>query len=241
MNIKMIISYDGSAFNGSQTQPDKTAVADRIYEALNSVNIETKLHFSGRTDKGVHATAQVLSCVIPDYWSDLYKLKNILNKALPFSIRVKSIKEVDESFHARYSAKKRVYRYLISTKEPTPFDSKYITFHEKELDTKILKKALGEFIGIHDFEYFCKAGSGVKTTVREIYAASLYRYKDVYVLKFCANGFLRSQIRLMAAMLLKISDGSLAISDLKNRLRKKENFLLKPAPSNGLYLAKVLY
>ena len=127
MKIKIIISYDGSNYFGSQIQPNKITIQSILNDILITLNIKTTLEFSGRTDKGVHAFKQVLSCEIPTYWQNLSKLKITLNKLLPNSIYIRRIEKVDIKFHARFSAIKREYRYLITNKTLTPFNSSYLT------------------------------------------------------------------------------------------------------------------
>ena len=240
MNIKITISYDGSKFNGSSIQPHTTTVQGSFEKALRSLGIDSKTTFSSRTDKNVHATNQVLNLFIPDFWNDLKKLHYKLNKLLGNYIQVKSIKKVDDDFHARFSAKKRVYRYILSTKPTTPFNTNYIYYH-KNLNIKLLQNSIKYFIGKHDFEYFSKTGSDPNTTIREIFDAKVYQYKEFIIIKFCANAYLRSQIRMMVDFLLKISDKKLSIDDLKDQLTKKRRVSNKLAPPNGLYLNKVYY
>lgn len=240
MNAKFTISYDGTCFQGSQTQPNGLSVEDSIQKAFKSLNIDTKIILSGRTDRDVHATGQVFNSLLPSFWKDLEKLKDVLNRHLPLSIKIKNIKFVDDSFHARFCAKKRVYRYLISKKEPTVFNSKYISY-KKEFDEQKIKEAIRVFIGVHDFEYFHKTGSDKENTVREVYDVKFYRYKDIYVFKFCSNSYLRSQMRLMVAALLKVGDGSLSLEDLRAQLNKEKCICRTPASAYGLYLAKVYY
>lgn len=242
MKLKAVIAYHGGKFHGSQVQNDKYTVANAILKALKKFNIETQIDFSGRTDRGVHATYQVISFDVEEsIWaSKIGVLKNILNKALGGSIGFKSIEIVDDTFHARYSAKKRVYRYLITDKQTTPFNYDLLTYVDN-IDYALLKEAIKEFIGTYDFEYFSKLNPQIKSTVRTMYDARFYRYKDIYVFKFEANGFLRSQIRVMVGFLLALSKGKLRIEDLKNQLQKKEQVYNRPAPSNGLYLSKVKY
>ncbi|WP_321312835.1 tRNA pseudouridine(38-40) synthase TruA [Halarcobacter sp.] len=240
MNAKFTISYDGTYFKGSQTQPDGSSVEDSIQETFKSLNIDTKIILSGRTDKNVHASGQVFNCILPAYWKDLEKLKDVLNRHLPLSIKINSIKFVNDEFHSRFHAKKRVYRYLLSKKEPTVFNSKYIS-HTKEFDEDKIKEAIKCFIGVHDFEYFHKKGSDKDNTVREVFDAKFYKYKGIYVFKFTANSYLRSQIRLMVAVLIKIGEGKLSIEDLKLQLSRKKFIHRIPASPYGLYLAKVFY
>lgn len=240
MNAKFTISYDGTLYQGSQSQPNGLSVEDSLQKAFKEININTKIFLSGRTDKDVHATGQVFNCILPDYWHNLSKLKDIMNKHLPLSINIKNIKEVDDSFHSRFHAKKRVYRYIVSKKEPSVFSSKYIAYY-KDFDEELIKEAIKLFEGLHDFEFFHKKGSDKENTIREVYEAKFYKYKDIYVFKFTANSYLRSQIRLMVGSLLKVGTKKLSLVDLKAQLKKEKRVFKLPACAYGLYLAKVYY
>jgi len=238
--VHLVISYNGSNYYGSQIQPDKITIQSTLQEVLSILNINSELEFSGRTDKGVHAFRQSISCLIPKYWNDLDRLKTALNKLLPNSIYIRAIHFVDELFHARFSAKKREYRYLISSKKPTPFNSNFIS-HYKIIDEDKINESIKYFIGVHDFEYFSKKGSEPISTIREIYDIKFYKYNDIYVLNFRANSYLRSQIRMMVDFIMKISSGKLSIDDLKKQLNKEKLISWTLAPSNGLYLSKIHY
>lgn len=240
MNLKFVISYDGSLYQGSQKQPNGLTVEDKLLKAFKKINIETNIVLSGRTDKEVHATGQVFNCLVPDYWEDFLKLKEILNKNLPSSIKVLKISKVKDDFHSRFHAKKRVYRYLITTKPTTPFNDKFIT-HVKNINEELLQKAIKEFIGVYDFKYFHKTGSDKELTKREIFDTKFYKYKDIYVFKFTANSYLRSQIRLMVGFLLAINDNKQSIENLKEQLTLQQHHFKTPAVANGLYLAKIKY
>ena len=240
MNLKFTLAYDGSLFQGSQKQPNGLTIEDKLLFAFKKINIKTNIVLSGRTDKEVHATGQVFNCFVPDYWEDFFKLKEVLNKNLPTSIKILKISKVDENFHSRFHAKKRVYRYLITTKPTTPFNDKFITY-VKNVDEEVLKKAIKEFIGSFDFKYFHKTGSDKELTTREIFDTSFYKYKDIYVFRFEANSYLRSQIRLMVGFLLAINDKKFTIEDLKKQLNLEKNIFKTPAKANGLYLAKIKY
>lgn len=240
MNVKITISYDGSLYQGSQRQPNKCSIEDKLIEAFTSININSKIILSGRTDKLVHATGQVFNIEIPSFWSNLCKLKKVLNQQLPYSIRINRIQQVSEEFHSRYHAKKRTYRYLITTKDIQPFNAKFIT-HVQSVDYEKIKEAINVFIGVHDFEYFHKKGSDKENLVRAIFDTKFYKYKDIYVFKFVANSYLRSQIRLMVGFLLKISSGDLTVDDLKEQLSKSTHKYKIPAEPYGLYLARVNY
>lgn len=240
MNFKITISYDGFEFNGSQTQPDKSSVEDRILEAFKRLNIDTKIILSGRTDKGVHASGQVFNVELPEHFSDVVTLKKLLNYQLPLSIRVLNVQIVPKDFHARFSAKKRVYRYFITQKELTPFIARYVTFVE-HVDVEKIQEAIVCFLGSHNFEYFKKMGSDKINFQKEVYEARFYPYKEFYVFKFKANSYLRSQIRLMVGFLLAISQGKLTVEDLQLQLKKEKRVHFKPVDGFGLYLSKVIY
>ena len=159
---------------------------------------------------------------------------------MPHSIYIRRISLVDDSFHARFSAKKREYRYIFTDKPLTPFNSKYTSYFPL-IDEKRIKEAIKILQGVHDFEYFSKTGSEPLSTVREIYDIRFYKYKEIYVLKFIANSYLRSQIRLMVDFIMKISKGILTCEDLKKQLNKEELISWTLAPPYGLYLSKIIY
>jgi len=240
MNVKLTISYDGSKYYGSQIQPDKNTVHGKISLALSSLGIETKISFSGRTDKNVHASMQVLSFVLPSYWTNLKKLKEILITYLPSSIKIKSLIKVSNDFHARFSAKKRSYRYIISKKELTAFNSSYMSYYSN-INSDLINEAAKEFIGIHNFELFHKKGSEPLSTIREIFDIKFYSYKDIWVFKFTANSYLRSQIRMIVYALLEISNKNISINDLKLQIDNKKQISKKLASANGLYLSHIYY
>jgi len=236
MRVALTIAYDGSSYLGSQIQKETTnTIFGELENVLSKINIDFRVVASGRTDKGVHATGQVCHIDIPQYWNDLVKFKRVLNSMLPNSIKIKHIKKVDDEFHARYSAKKRVYRYVIKQDSSNPFENQFITFIDK-VDFKTLQNNIKLFIGEHNFINFIKTGSDTKSSVRFIYKAFAYTYKDSIILNFEANGFLRSQIRLMVGSLLQLNK-----KEIKEQLACTNIHKIKPAPSNGLYLAKIKY
>jgi len=236
MRCALIISYNGSPYLGSQTQKSSSnTILGNLEHVLKEINIDSKVYASGRTDKGVHATGQVCHIDLPLFWNDLKKLKTVLNEMLSASIKIENIQEVNNNFHARYSAKRRVYRYIIKNTKSNPFEDNFITFLD-DINLNEIQKNIKLFCGKHDFKYFMKSGSDTNSTVRIIYKAFTYKYKDYIVLNFEANGFLRGQIRLMVGALLKLSD-----QEILNQLECKKNYKIKPAKCNGLYLTKIKY
>lgn len=241
MRVKITLSYDGSQFHGYQIQNDGTkTVANKLQDAFASFGIDAKINASGRTDRGVHASAQVVDIKLPAYWSDLARLKNYLNRVCLPSIYIKKIEVVSEDFHARFSAKRRVYRYIMKVGEPSVFSLPYIIYHDS-LDVTKIQEVVRYFEGVHDFEFFSKSGSAPTSTVREIYKSRFYKYKEFYIFTFEANGFLRSQIRMMVDFLLKINDGVLSCDDLIDQRDKKRVVSRELAKPNGLYLSRIKY
>lgn len=236
MRCAVTIAYDGTHFLGSQTQESSSnTVFGRVELALKKLHIDSKPSPSGRTDRGVHATGQVFHIDLPEFWSDLNKLKTTLNIMLPPSIHVKNIRAVDDDFHARYGAKRRVYRYIIKEQESNPFEDNFVTFLE-HVDFETIEKNIGFFCGTYDFKYFMKSGSDIKSTIRTIYRAFAYKHKGYIVLNFEANGFLRSQIRLMVGALVTLDKEA-----IQEQLLCKKKHKIKPAKSNGLYLSRIKY
>ncbi len=243
MRIKITISYDGSKFNGFQIQNNGqkvTTVAGVIIKALKNLNINTTLIGSGRTDTGVHATAQVLHCEIPEFWSDLVRLKEELNRMIAPNIYIKNIESVCKDFHARFSAKKRLYRYAIYGGEYQPFLSDY-ALHVKSIEIPKLDKVLKNFIGTHDFKNFKKQGSDTNSNVREIFKAGAYTHNGMTIIYFLGNSFLRSQVRMMCNFALEVTNEKLTCKGLKEQLNNTKKYSTGVIPANGLYLSKIYY
>jgi len=243
MHIKITISYDGSKFNGFQIQNNRqkvTTVAGVITKALKNLNILTTLVGSGRTDTGVHATAQVLHCKIPEFWHDLIRLKDELNRMINPNIYIKTIELVNDEFHARFSAKKRLYRYVLYSGEYQPFLSDY-ALHVKSIDAKKLDAILQNFIGTHDFKNFKKQGSDTNSNIREIFKAGAYTHNGITIIYFLGNSFLRSQVRMMSNFSLEIMNEKLTSKQLKEQLNTEIKHSTGVIPSSGLYLAKIFY
>ena len=236
MRVAITLAYDGTSYLGSQIQKEtNNTIFGQIQKVLSQLGIHEKVIASGRTDKGVHATGQVFHVDLPIFWSDTKKLKRVLNEMLPSSIEVKHINSVNDTFHARYSAKKRIYRYIIKESASNPFESNFITFLDSISFTQI-ERNIKLFIGEHDFQQLMKTGSDVKTTTRVIYKAFAYQHNGYIILNFEGNGYLRSQIRLMVGALLQLNE-----RQIKEQLNCERNHKIRPAPCNGLYLAKIKY
>lgn len=240
MRVKAVISYDGSHYQGFQKQRStKMTVTSAVEEALASLHIHSPMVGSGRTDAGVHASGQVIHFDLPDFWVDLEKLKQQLNRKLS-DISFKHISFAAEDFHARFSAKKRIYRYVFKTHKPSVFEQKYIS-HYQAFDPGLLRQALAYFEGKHDFKFFHKTGSVTHTTVREIYHTTYVARHGCHIIYFQANGFLRSQVRMMVEAAMLCAKSEMTLEQLQEQIACQKKHTTKLAPPEGLYLARILY
>ena len=240
MRVKAVIAYDGSTFLGFQKQKStKNTIQYVIENALHSLHIYSDIVASGRTDAGVHASGQVIHFDLPLFWTDLSKLKRALNQKLK-EVQFKHITKVSPDFHARFSAKKRLYRYVFKTDRVSVFEQKYISQY-KTFNTELLQEALTLFEGKHDFDYFRKTGTITHTSKREIYKAQYKQRGKYHFIYFQANGFLRSQVRMMVDAAMSYAKDELSLKALKAQLNLQEKHTTRLAPPQGLYLAKIEY
>jgi tRNA pseudouridine38-40 synthase len=246
MWAKLTIAYDGSRFFGSQPLRKKGAltrptVLGRLNEALKAVGIDDHAVAAGRTDRGVHATAQVVSLQLPPHWQNRPdELPATLTRMLDPAIAIRRAAFFEHPFHARYDATSRLYRYLITPARPNPFEQAYMT-HAPQFDFARAQEAIAHFKGTHDFIHFAKRGSGIQSTVRHIHDARIYRHRGLYVARFEANGFLRSQVRLMMTAILSVAARKAPPEAINDQLLGKGTRFRIPAPASGLYLAGVWY
>lgn len=202
MRLKLVFSYDGSKFQGSQTQPHENGVEDALGVALAHIGIFSKIISSSRTDKGVHANNQVACVECGEHFSDLTRLKVLINRHAHPAVHVKFISRMQDCFHPRYDATARAYRYVINHGEFSPFLAPYETFLPK-FDLNLANELLALFVGEHDFSAFMKLGSDVKSPMRHVSKAFCYERGERTIIVFKANGFLRAQVRLMVASVLR--------------------------------------
>jgi tRNA pseudouridine38-40 synthase len=240
MRIKAVIAYDGSSFEGFQRQTrTSNTVTTALEIALRSLGIESPVTGSGRTDAGVHASGQVIHLDLPSYWSDTAKLRTHLNGQL-HRIQIKHITPVSDTFHARFDARRRVYRYLFSTQELSVFEQPHVA-QVGSVELPLLTEALRRFEGEHDFEYFMKTGSEVHHTVRTIYRTRLREWGRYGVIYFEADGFLRAQVRMMLHAAFAVAQGAMSMEALEEQIAHRHRHTTQLAPPEGLYLARVVY
>ncbi len=242
MRLKATIAYNGSKFFGFQRQKNNyTTVSETIELALYSLGIKNRVYGSGRTDRGVHASGQVIHFDIPNFWQNktLNTLKEALNSKLDF-IKILHLKEVSSAFHAQYSAKLRVYRYIIKRVPPTIFEKEFVSYY-KINNTDAMMQALQLYRGKHNFSFFKKEGSPTTSnirTIQKIKCAELHQYFIVY---FFADGYLRSQVRMMLEGALKVANSELTLLELQEQIEQKKRYFTTLAKPEGLYLHKVIY
>ncbi|BCZ19224.1 tRNA pseudouridine synthase A [Helicobacter sp. NHP19-012] len=241
--FKLTLSYDGSAFLGFAKQVGHHTIEGTLENALKRLGISSPIMAAGRTDKGVHATCQVVAFNTPAFWSVPKLLAHLAPKLAPHIV-CKSLEQVGLDFHPRFCAYKRRYRYLFTQIPLNPFCARYVATHPHGNLTQ-MQEALNCFVGTHDFKYFCKTGSNPTHTRRTVFKAFCYPFKvgrlDLAVVVLEANGFLRAQVRSILGAVLKHSLGHLSLEDLKAQIALKKRVCADLAPPNGLYLSRVFY
>ena len=242
-NLKLTIAYEGTDFEGWQYQPQKRTVQGVIQAAIREITKQGHtIVGAGRTDAGVHAIGQVANFKTTFHIA-LENLKRALNSLLPKDVYVRDIVEVPLEFHARYSAKAKVYEYrILQRKEPDVFMRRYVWHVFHNLRPEFLRRCLECLIGEHDFSSFSASGSSVKTFVRKMYDASLAVNGDMFVLRFKANGFLRHMVRNIVGTIIQLDVKGKDVDELVKIMQKKDRKAAGiTAPPQGLYLVEVIY
>ncbi|ADL50445.1 tRNA pseudouridine(38-40) synthase TruA [Clostridium cellulovorans] len=243
-NYKLTIQYDGKNYRGWQklSDSDKT-IQSKLEKVLSTlVDEEVNVIGSGRTDAGVHARKQIANFHTE---KDL-KWKDVLKHCytyLPEDIVVKSCDKVDEKFHARYNAKKKIYTYRICNSAfGDAFERKYSYLVDKKLNIDKMLAASKYFIGIHDFKSFTSMKSKKKSTVREIYDISINCIGDMVEITYIGEGFLHNMIRILTGTLIEVGLGKMKIDEIPTIMdgleRSDAGFT---APAHGLFLVDVIY
>ena len=243
MKVLGICTYKGTNYYGWQKQVGFISVQEKIEECLSKVyDSPINIQGSGRTDAGVHALKQYFHYV-SDKQKDLKQLTYALNKMLPDDIKIISFEEVDDDFHARYSAKKKVYEYriLLTNKDPLSYDLAYI--YPMPFDEALFKEALNKFVGTHNYQDFTSKEEDETNFVRTIYDIEVIKEKDLLRVIFTGNGFMRYQIRNMigAAITVANKKESLDFIDYHLKESKIREIVAYKAPASGLYLVDVVY
>ena len=242
--VALIIQYDGSFFSGWQKQNNAISVQETIENALWKVSNQSIRTFAaGRTDAGVHASGQVLHFDI-DYVIPGDRYSDVLNSKLPNSIKVLESVEVENSWHACYSAIYRHYRYVINnSKIPNLFLNKW-SWHryQKHLDEFSMSKALDGMVGEHDFFAFQKSGSNRSNSVTTIKYIKLERNEDLIFIDIKATGFLYGMVRSIVGQLVLVGEKKITPDIFKDRwVLKKKHDVRESAPAKGLCFVNSVY
>lgn len=241
MNILAKVSYKGTNYQGWQTQIGGNTIQDVIQEKLSQIlNTPITIYGSGRTDSGVHAYGQYFNFKI-EKDIDLNKLRYSLNSLLPIDIHINSLKEVDDDFHARFSAKGKKYQYVIRLGENDPFSNELTYNFVRPLDVELFKKAIISFSGRHNFMNFTSKETDEDNFIRNIHVEVIVNDNFIYV-NFTGDGFMRYMIRYMVGTALEIGEKRLELDFIDNNLDTKIRKIVSyKAPSQGLFLLDVIY
>ena len=240
---KLVIAYDGTPFCGWLVQNNATSVQVVLCQALEKMlGIYTPLPGSGRTDAGVHALGQVAHFKVHKEINPHTFLKG-LNALTPDEISILSVEKVEDDFHARYSAKGKLYRYsLCPHPVQSPFRKRYALHFPFGLDKALMKQALLSFVGTHDFCSLANKHGSAKDSIRTIFRADFIEDIEEWHLEFEGNGFLYKMVRNMVGLVLEVGMKKRASSDIPAILDAKDRRAAgMAAPAHGLYLMKVLY
>jgi tRNA pseudouridine38-40 synthase len=247
-NLKLLLTYDGTQFSGWQVQPGAATIQGTLASAIRRVTGEKVLpQGSGRTDAGVHALGQVATFVtespIP-----AENLVIALNDILPFAIRVLEAAEVPAEFHARKSARAKIYRYrMYRGAICPPFLARYVWHYPYPLDEVMMRETAASIVGEHDFTSFAAVDPerGRKedgSNVRRIFCSSWERQGGEFVYTVRGSGFLHHMVRNLVGMFVLVGKGTLKPSDITRILEARSRSAAgATVPASGLCLLGVEY
>lgn len=243
--LKFIVSYDGRDFAGWQHQANVVSVQATIEKAFEKIaGRPIRVTGSGRTDAGVHALAQCAHADVPTKRMPAKRWGSALNGVLPLTIRVMRAQFVANTFHARFSAKQKIYRYrIIDGAIIPPLEIGRAWQVRAKIDDAILRRALVLFAGKHDFAGFSASrGKPDRGTVRTIVAAKMRRRVGALELEFVGDGFLYKMVRLMVGAAIRCATGKDSIETIVRGLREPTRSGPRlVAAAEGLYLVRVRY
>src|SRR6266576_1895145 len=254
--LKLIISYDGAPFSGWQSQSHRNTVQDHVERAFERVlGKPARVHGAGRTDAGVHALAQCAHVDLPNGRLSAARWTEALNALLPPTIRALRCQYVSNDFHARLSAKRKIYRYRIwSAPVLPPFEYRRAWHIAHNLDLKVLKNGAKHFAGTHDFAGFAanrgksagrmdsSGGGAEESTIRTIYSVRVRQKGPCVTIDFDGDGFLYKMVRLIVGSLVKCALVKMRVEDVTARLESGQAGPARfAAPAEGLFLVRVRY
>jgi tRNA pseudouridine38-40 synthase len=243
-NFKIILSYDGTDFQGWQTQPGYRTVQETLEAALTALTGEGRIRVnaSGRTDAGVHALGQVANFFSATH-IPAEKLRGAINAHLPEDIVISSAAEAPHSFDANHDAIAKLYRYVIHDgRAPSPFLRKYCCPSKHSLDAAAMARAAEALKGRHDFHSFETDWPNRISSVRTITHLSVNRAGDYLWIDVEADGFLYNMVRTIAGTLMNVGRGYWPAAKVAEILAAEDRVQAGPtAPAQGLFLVRVTY
>jgi tRNA pseudouridine38-40 synthase len=247
--IQLVIAYDGTPYQGWQSQPDADTIQDRLEQAIAALDpSRPRLHAAGRTDAGVHALAQVAH-FDPALVRPTSTWLRALNAHLPQTIRILEAKPATPSFHARFSASAKLYRYRIHCADVLPPLELARAWHLRaELDPTLFQQAADLLTGTLDFGRLSARRSSDKPsrtpldTTRTIHHINLHRDGPSLSIECCGDGFLYKMVRMMVGAMVAVASGRMPLAWLATLVSDPST---RPsqfcAPPHGLYLVSVTY
>jgi tRNA pseudouridine38-40 synthase len=242
--LKLILAYDGTDFHGFAAQRDERTVEAVLSTALSRVlRGSVVLCCAGRTDAGVHAWSQVVTCAAsPDVEPEI--VKRSVNSQLAPEVVVRHAEFVDASFDARHSARWRAYRYTIVNRDtPDPFRARHAWWVPESLDLPAMRLGADPFLGEHDFSSFCRKGPEGSTTVRRVLGSEWRDVgDDVLVYEIRATAFCWQMVRSIVGTLVDVGIGKIRPGEIMGILRARDRSAAgRVAPPHGLCLWDVGY
>lgn len=243
--LKFTVAYDGAAFAGWQSQLHRKTVQDELERAFQKIGgARVRAHGAGRTDAGVHALAQCAHVDLPSRKMSGERWTSALNAILPPTIRVLRSRYVSQNFHARFSAKGKLYRYRIWAAPILPPLELERAWHiSSPIDIDLLKAAGEKFVGKHDFAAFAaNRGKKEESTVRTIQSVRVRKHGSLITVDVDGDGFLYKMVRMMVGAMTRVGLGKNDLAEIVSRLESKraEGFRFV-APAEGLYLIRIWY
>jgi tRNA pseudouridine38-40 synthase len=242
--VRLVLAYDGTEFHGWARQARVRTVEGVLTEALaRMLPQQPRLSVAGRTDAGVHAAAQVASFAAPD-GIDPERVQRALNGMLAPEVVVLEASAVPASFHARFSATGREYRYRIDISPwPSPFEARFVWHRPGELSLPRMRMAARRLEGEHDFASFCRRPPEPgATTVRHLRRLAVSRHGDRFEVRALATSFLHQMVRSLVGTLCEVGEGRLEPDAMTDILAARDRSAAgQVAPPHGLTLVRVLY
>ena len=242
---QILVEYVGTNFRGWQVQKKGKTIQGLIEEKIsNLLNEKVILFGSGRTDTGVHAVEQSahFECKNQIRQSEkfLMSLNYFLNKD---NITILKIRKRNNNFHARFSAKTRIYKYVIINRLSGPVLEKNRAWHiMKKLDLVNMEKGAKKLIGTKDFSTFRASSCRAKSPIKTMKLVKLKSYKNKIEIEFRSQSFLQKQVRSMVGCLKYLGENKWSLKKFESVLKSKKRILCAPpAPPEGLYLQRIIY